>query len=188
MKQRNNLYPWVHRFFVKAGVMLLLVIFAGGCKTTVKNYQDAYEVARQKRSRDEERHRQLQADLGVDNSKLVKVDDEASARMVLTDSVTGQQIEVKAVRGVFHRKDNVAPIAVAVAKFKMPTNAESLAADLQAEGFSSARKAGIGDDFCVIIAEGADPADVAREAIRFSQQLPEFPYIGYGEMTVVCGR
>ncbi|MDE6271732.1 MAG: hypothetical protein K2M31_01855 [Muribaculaceae bacterium] len=169
-----------------AGIGILLGL--GGCKTTVKNYQEAYDVARQKRERDEERRRELQNDLGVDNAKLEQVDAPSIGTIELKDDASQTVINVKTAAIPFHREDKVRGVVIAVAKFKMPTNAESMAADLREDGFPEARMARGGEDFYVLIAEGTYPSDLAQTAFSFRRKLPEFPYVGIGEMLLVYPR
>ncbi len=184
---KHNIIPSAKSFgCLLAGVCLLLGLSA--CKTTVKNYQDAYEVARQKRERDEERRRELQKDLGVDQTKLEQVDTPSIGFIELKDDATGSTLNVKTAAIPFHREDKVRGMVLVVAKFKMPTNAESLAADLREEGFTEARMARSGEDFYVLIGEGTLPADLAPTAFRFRKRLPEFPYVGVGEMLLVYPR
>lgn len=169
-----------------AAVLVGSCVALTGCKTTVKNYQDAYDVAREKRERDEARHRELQAEMGVDREKLQSVDDEPTInRIQLTDTLSGESITLKAINAPFHRDDNVRGMAIAIARFKMPTNANALAADLQAEGFEEARAARSGSEYYVLLKEGTYPSDLASEIMRFRRKLPDFPYVGFGEPVLV---
>ncbi len=173
---------------VKLGavVIAVLLLIAGGCKTTVKNYKDAYDIAREKRQRDEARHRELQDEMGVEREKLENVEEMAINRIeVRNPSNPDDIVRLHAVKTIFHREDNVHGVAVSVAKFKMRANAESLAEDLRAEGFPGARSVRSGDEFYVLIGEGSVPADLSGEIFKFRKKLPEFPYVGQGEMLLI---
>lgn len=174
--------------FVAAIVVGMIICLLGSCKTTVKNYQDAYEVAREKRERDEARHRQLQEEMGIVRGQLENVDEPSIGRIELTDPADSCKMSVKAANVAFHRDDKVVGVALAVARFKMAANAEGLTADLKAEGFSQARMARSGEEYYVLIGEGTYPADLAAEAFRFKKNFPDFPYVGVSEMLLIYPR
>lgn len=167
-------------------LIIVVLLLSGGCKTTVKNYKDAYDIAREKRERDELRHRQLQDEVGVERDKLENVDEMPINRIEITNpSKDSDKLQLKAVRAAFHREDKVFGVVAAVAKFKMRANATSLAEDLRSEGFPDARSVRSGEDFYVIIADGALPAELAPAIFKFRKKLPDFPYVGQGEMLLI---
>lgn len=175
----------------KAWIMVMALGFGmlmPGCKPTEKNYRSAYEAAREKRERDEEHRKELQADLGVDQTALQSVDDDGAMKITLTDIATDEEYKVISKNRSFHRDDKVNGAVAAVATMKMGSNAESLAEDLKKSGFPASRVVRSGDEYIVIIEEDPSAAGLARTAIRFMKKYPEFPYMGQGEMLVIYSR
>lgn len=169
-------------------ILTLAVMLLGGCKTTVKNYQDAYQVAQQKHERDEERHRKMQDELGVDRTKLQSVDEPDQLMMDMPDTDGEVRMQLPAKYMSFHRQDNVVATVILVAKFKMAANAEGLADDLRSEGFPQSRAVRSGDDYYVVLAEGSSLSEMSPTAYKFKKMLPDFPYVGIGEMTIAYPR
>lgn len=176
---RSHGFPaWRFAIWLLTGAALLGTV---GCKPTEKNYSEAYDVARRKRDRDEERHRRLQEDLGVDREKLRSVDGPAHHTFQVPDSLGGGTLDIAVRRLALSRADSVAECSLSVAAFRMRSNADALAADLRSEGFPGARAVSGGDEEYVIIDENAEPAALARTLRRFSSRLKDFPYVGQGE-------
>lgn len=175
------------------GLLLLSIALVGmglgACKTTVKNYQEAYDIAQHKREQDEKRRQQLQEEMGVDRTKLEDVDEMPINRIEVKNPDASETLQLHAVSTNFHRADSVRGIVVSVAKFKMPANAVSLASDLKAEGFEKARSVRSGEETYVLIDEATYPYELAPTIFRFRKKLPAFPYVGQnGEMLLIYAR
>ncbi|MDE5842752.1 MAG: hypothetical protein K2H35_03325 [Muribaculaceae bacterium] len=159
-----------------------------GCKPSEKHYKSAYTAALEKRERDEARRRELQADLGVDKTALQDVEDSDAKMITISDPASDAQLSVKSKSANFHREDNVRGVVASVATMKMASNARSLAADLVADGFKNARMVRSGEEYIVIIEEGADAASLAHTIKKFRDKNPGFPYMGQGEIEIIIAR
>lgn len=156
-----------------------------GCKPTEKNYSSAYEVAKQKRERDEAHRRELQAEMGVDFDKLQSVDNTNYITIEVPDSLGGSNIRMPLKNASFNRADQADAYLAAVAMFKMRANASSLAEDLRSEGFPAARALTSGDNFYVVIEEGKNPEALLPDVIRFVNKFKDFTYVGTGEILIL---
>lgn len=159
-------------------VMALLFIL-GGCKTTVKNYQDAYEVAVAKREQDEARRRELQQDLGINVETLQEVD---GARR---ESLEGGEVWIRNMR--FARADSVKRFAVSVGNFKMPANAASLVEDLKTSGYEESKVGKSGDKYFVLIGSWARQIDALERLHEFEKKNPKWYYVGQPGALLVIG-
>lgn len=185
MSNMTNIKVIIKRIsFCLIGIAMMM----GGCKPTEKNYQSAYKAAQEKRARDEAHRRELQADLGVDQTALQSVDDESGTWTTLTDAATNEEVRVKSVRKRFHRDDKLDYVVAAVATMRMKGNAQALADDLKAEGFAEARVARSGENFVVIIGESKAAQNLASTILKFEKKFPDFTYMGQGEMLVYFTR
>lgn len=138
-----------------------------GCKPTEKNYKSAYDAALAKRQ--EAVAEQMRPATGLLS------DDGPQLRVVEGDSVyvLKERIRMQDGAAVPGRW------AVAVAVYKMDTNAKASASDLRAQGFPAAfvAKAAGGKYYTVVSAvETLDSARVASKVFRMS--LPQYPYVG----------
>ncbi|MDE7115737.1 MAG: hypothetical protein K2O56_04850 [Muribaculaceae bacterium] len=144
------------------------------CKPTEKNYREAYDVAVSKREKSAE-------SLAADG--LVSED---APRSKVVDGDT-----LYFVNEILRVDDGASPLKqlnVAVAVFKMNTNARAGASMLSEKGYD-ARAARAMEDKWYIIAGSFDSMDDTRAFIdRFRKENPSYPYIGLGGNPVIIRR
>lgn len=158
---------------------LLLLCCGAGCKPTEKNYRSAYDVARGKRDRDNRQREELRRDMGIGGDVMQEVDGAALAR------VDDREVWVRHV--AFPAADSVATYAVSIATFRMPANAASLAADMRAEGFGTARAVKGADRHFVIIGESSDTPPAIEIMEKFSSRHPDWQYVGQPGIMLIIG-
>ncbi|MBO5444848.1 MAG: hypothetical protein J5995_05835 [Muribaculaceae bacterium] len=148
-----------------------LLLLAAGCKPTEKGYKAAYDAAKAKRE-----YVDPELELLTGGHRLL--DDGASNWKVIgSDSLQVQTIRISPGKG--EQWPQSGPYRLAVAMFKMDTNAGSLLSDLQAKGCVNARVAADGKGKHYIIAGSATSADSLGAVLSdFRQRNPDFPYIG----------
>lgn len=176
--------PLSHVDFIKRGLMplLLIAVITGlsSCKTTVKNYQAAYDVAIQKKEREDSARRELQKEMGM--GTIMSEDADGFSPM------TRNGEEFFTYRQNFLRKDSVEAYSVCVGIFKMPANAASMTADLQASGFEGARSAEASGKYFVLAGESAE-MDRAIEILgKFRKKNPDWHCVGLPGATIIIGR
>lgn len=159
---------------------LLSMIILGGCKTTVKNYQEAYDVAIGKQQREEEQRRELQKDLGLEQEELQDV---GGARKMQLEGG-----DVWVLNATFARADSIRRYAVSVGNFKMPANAASMADDLKSEGYAKTTTGKSGDKYYVILDSFARQIDALNLLHEFEEKNKGRYYVGQpGAMLVIGG-
>lgn len=147
------------------GAMML-----GGCKTTERNYKQAYDIAIQKRQKEA-------TDTDLQTEGFVR--DGAPKKVAADDG----EIYVLVLR-MQAQKPVETPLKdwnVAVAAYKMAGNAHSQAEGLQLEGYKGARVV-LSSDTYYVIAAGFDSKDEASRFIRdYRKRYPDVNYIGLQE-------
>lgn len=142
------------------------LVFAS-CKPTEKGYRGAYDAALAKRERAAEAQMRPSTGLLTDGGPMLRM-------------MEGDSIYVQTKR--LYRKGAVkttSPYLIYVGKFKMPTNARSLAANLENEGYSGAFHAVDTDGFHYSVAGGVSSLDSARLFVKeFVERHPGFSYVG----------
>lgn len=152
------------------GVALAAVVLTG-CKPTEKNYKAAYDAAVSKR---EKANESLAADglISEDGPREHRINGD-------TYYMLNENLSVAA------GEDALKPVNVAVAVFKMPTNARSGAASLKDKGYG-ARAAQAPGDKWYVIAGSFDSLDDAASFIKgFKTKNPDFQYIGLGNPVII---
>ncbi len=105
----------------------LLSVLATGCKTSEKNYREAYLVAKEKATETS----------GIDNTIYDKIRREAVASRLVTaqgDSLPTMTVGVQCTPDGYAVPDSVGRYSLAVAQFKQVFNARSLASRLRQNG------------------------------------------------------
>ena len=151
--------------FLAAGIALT------GCKPSERNYKSAYDVARAKAEREERERSELNREMGLSDATLQEVDGARLETVAGRPSVWGKRTRLA-------RADSVAEYSVAIATFKMPANAEALAADMRGAGFSASRTAKQGERYYTLIGESPDPAEMVLLMERFEKKYKEYHYVG----------
>ncbi|RXE68476.1 hypothetical protein [Sangeribacter muris] len=144
------------------------------CKPTERNYREAYDVAVGKREK-------VSESLAADG-------------LISEDAPRGKVVDgdtLYFVNEILRVDDGVSPLKqlnVAVAVFKMNTNARAGASMLSEKGYD-ARAARALEDKWYIIAGSFDSMDDTRAFIaRFRKENPSYPYIGLGGNPVIIRR
>lgn len=152
-------------------LLLILVSTLAGCKPTEKGYQQAYEAAKSKREQ-----KDPDEDLLTGGHKLLN--EEASNWRVLDgDSL---QLQHKLIKPLKDSKwPQSGPYRLAVAMFKMTTNANSMLEDLKKGRRLTPVIATDGKDTYYIIAGSATYVDSLGNVLStFKKEHPGFQYIG----------
>lgn len=174
------------RYVLHLLIIIAVAIGLASCKPTEKNYSAAYEAARAKRENDELKKQELEKDMGADFKSLKSVDANRSRFTAeIPDSLGGGKLELPLISTNISRADSVLKYSAAVAKFKMQTNAEGLAADLRSEQFPKSRAVFSGDAYFVIIDENDDALALVPSIRRFQSKMKVFPYVGLEELTLL---
>ncbi len=152
------------------GLCMMLPMFVG-CKPTEKGYRQAYEAAKSKRDQvdpDEE--------LLTGGHKLLN-QESSNWRVIAGDSLQIQHKFLKPTDGEFWPQSG--PYRLAVAMFKMTTNAKSMLSDLQGKGSLKPVIATDGKDTYYIIAGSATYVDSLGNVLgTFKKENPNFQFIG----------
>lgn len=156
------------------------ILGLSSCKTTVQNYQSAYDVAVQKKLREDSARRELQKEMGLPTE--LSEDAEGFSKM------TRNGEEFYTFRKNFQKKDSIDVYSVCVSAFKMPANAASMTDELTASGFPETRYAESSDKYYVITATTPE-IDSAIEALKnFRKKNPNWRCVGIPGYTIIIGR
>lgn len=149
----------------------VLMAFMASCKPTEQGYKAAYDAAKKKRE-------QVDPDNDLLTGGHRLLNENASLwKVIAGDSLQMQHSFIKPDEG-FKWPQN-GPYHLAVAMFKMQTNARSMLKDLHEKGDSIPIIATDGKGKLYIIAGSASNADsLANVLTTFRRQNPKFPYIG----------
>lgn len=149
------------------GIMLMAV----GCKPTEKGYKDAYDAAKAKRE-----YVDPDEALLTGGHRLLN-DGASNWRAVGSDSLQIQHIAIHPENG--EAWPQAGPYRLAVAMFKMTTNARSMLNDMKGKGTLRPVVATDGKDRYFIVAGSASKVDsLAPVLAEFKRLNPGFSYIG----------
>lgn len=149
---------------ISAAIVALMFI---SCKPTENNYRKAYDAAQAKRE-------QAAAEQMRPASGLLS-DDGPSLKVIDGDSIYVLRERLRLPDG----KKPAGEWGIAVALFKMSTNAVATAENLRAEGWDEAVNVNASRDRHYTIINSVATLDSARAiAKRFENTYPEYPYIG----------
>ena len=158
-------------------ILLTTIIFAG-CKTTEKNYRSAYDVAIQKKAREDSLLADRRAEMGLGN--LIVEDDPDGAKITrIADR------DVRALHISIAKADSVHRYAPAVAAFKMPANASAYATDLRNEGWTNARTAKSAERYFVILGSTDNGPEALTLLDSFISANPDRPSVGLSSPLII---
>ena len=154
-------------------ILLFAIFILVGCKPTEKNYKAAYDAAVAKREKSN-----TEAMLAADGL----ISDDGPVKKV----IAGESLYVVEERTVALDKEHkVRAYSVAVAEFKMQTNARSGAEYLISKGYDALVAKAIGDRYYVL-AGSFDNQEEARDCyLRFVKEFPDYSYIGLPSSPVI---
>lgn len=152
-------------------LILLMALTFGGCKPTEQNYRAAYDKAY------EAAQRKAEAETtGAEGTRLESIDGPRSEQIGRENIAVASVIVKPADAAVVLPEE--ANVAVAVARYTMPTNAYRNADDLR-QDFPEAFVATDGrDNYYVVIATAPSKEDAAEITSRFRSTHPDYPYLG----------
>lgn len=151
--------------------IILLLAFASACKPTEKGYKSAYEAAKGKRQQTDP-----DQDLLTGGHKLLN---DVSTRWVVADgdSLELQHVYLKPAEG--SQWPQPGPYRLAVAMFKMSTNANSLLSDLTGKGtLKPVIASDLNGRHFVIAGSATYPDSISQVLKTFKKEHPQFRYIG----------
>lgn len=148
-----------------------MLLLAGACKPTEKNYRAAYDAAKAKRE-----YKDPDEELLTGGHRLLS--DDATNWVVLgQDSLQTERIWLKPSDGA--KWPQSGPYRLAVAMFKMSTNANSTLSDLKKHKGLTPVIAEDGQKRLFLIAGSATtPDSLAAVLSTFRKAAPDFTYIG----------
>lgn len=153
------------------GMFLLAMLTFWGCKPTEKNYRDAYVIAQQKKEQQQE----------LAGGKALQLDDHLSLRPIDGDSLW---VSHEGLRGKSLDGDSIAEqemkskYGVAVALFRMETNARAMAFDLREKKRKAFVATNGNDRWYSVIGPYADLSGAAEGMRKFRKENPSFIYVG----------
>ncbi len=151
--------------------MAVLLGMFWSCKPTEKGYRQAYEAAKSKRDQVDP-----DEDLLTGGHKLLS-QEATNWRVLDGDSLQVQHMFLRPTDGV--KWPQRGPYRLAVAMFKMTTNANSMIEDLQKRGSLQPVVATDGKNTYYIIAGSASYVDSLGNVLKtFKKENPGFQYIG----------
>ncbi|MDE5841100.1 MAG: hypothetical protein K2H49_09290 [Muribaculaceae bacterium] len=163
--------------------VLLLLICIVACKPTEKGYREAYDAAKSKREQ-----KDPDEDLLTGGHRLLS-EEATNWRVLAGDSLQLQHMLLKPAEGEVWQQSG--PYRLAVAMFKMTTNANSMLSDLKKKGSLKPVIATDGKDRYYIIAGSATYADSLGYVLNtFRKENPGFQYIGLtpAKPLIIVGR
>lgn len=160
-----------------AAFTVSLLIGATGCKPTEKNYQAAYEAAQRKRAADAN-----DADMGLPAKGLQQIGAPV-AKTVNGHEVLTETKFLKRPGGEFMNKYNVA-----VARYKMATNAKAQADRLTAEGYRAFQAEGTEGWHYVIAGTFDTLAAAADLATGYARKNEPAAFVGLPGAPVVIEK
>ncbi len=153
------------------------------CKPTEKGYRQAYEAAKSKREQVDPEENLL-----TGGHKLLS-EESTNWKVIAGDSLQVQHVLLKPTDGA--KWPQSGPYRLAVAMFKMTTNANSMLEDLKKKGSLSPVVATDGKDKYYIIAGSATYADSLGNVLStFRKENPGFQSIGLtpAKPVILVGR
>lgn len=166
-------------FYILLLLLPALLVGTTGCKPTEKNYRSAYDVAREKRDREERERADRQAEMGMTDAAMVDHDG------VSTFKIDGRDVYARHVN--FARGDSVAPYAVSVATFRMSSNAEAMASDLVEGGVRDARALKSEERWFLVIGSAPTAAGALGIMDGFTASRPDWQYVGQPGIMMIIG-
>lgn len=149
----------------------MLVSLMAGCKPTEKGYREAYDAAKSKREQ-----KDPDEELMTGGHKLLG-QEASNWRVIAGDSLQMQHMFLKPYGDV--KWPQSGPYRLAIATFKMTTNANSMLNDLKKKGSLKPVIATDGKDTYYMIAGSASYVDSLGNVLKtFRKENPGFQYIG----------
>ncbi len=170
----------------KIRILLMMAMLLGilySCKPTEKGYRQAYEAAKSKREQVDP-----EEDLLTGGHKLLN-EESTNWKVLAGDSLQVQHMFLKPTDGV--QWPQKGPYRLAVAMFKMTTNANSMLEDLKKKGSLQPVVATDGKDKYYIIAGSGTYVDSLGNVLStFKKENPDFQCIGLTppKPLIVVGR
>ncbi len=164
-------------------ISLVSVGLLYSCKPTEKGYRQAYEAAKSKREQVDP-----EEDLLTGGHKLLN-EESTNWKVIAGDSLQVQHMFLKPING--EKWPQKGPYRLAVAMFKMTTNANSMLDDLKKKGTLKPVVATDGKDKYYIIAGSATYADSLGNVLTtFKKENPGFQCIGLtpAKPVIMVGR
>ncbi len=169
--------------FIYIFISLVALGMLWSCKPTEKGYRQAYEAAKSKREQVDP-----EEELLTGGHKLLN-EESTNWKVIAGDSLQMQHMFLKPTDGV--KWPQKGPYRLAVAMFKMTTNANSMLEDLEGKGSLTPVVATDGKDKYYIIAGSATYADSLGNVLTtFRKENPKFQYIGLtpAKPVIIVGR
>lgn len=160
--------------------MAISMIALEGCKTNVANYRSAYDIAKEKRQREDSLLRSVRDEMGM--NKETTLEDPDGFRIIKVD-----ERDVWVRNANFSREDSIAVYAAAVASFKMPANAASMSDELRGEGFPLTKVGKQGDLYIVVIGSDVTPEHPLNLLDSYIQKYPNVVTIGQPAPGLIIG-
>ncbi len=165
---------------------LILTVLAAACmfsscKTTEKNYRDAYDIAIVKQQKEDSLQAQRRREMGMEGLKMEENSDGAVLSRI------GDR-RVRTLHRNFARADSVKQYSPAVSYFKMPANAGSMVEDLRARGWVAARQAKSGDRYYVLLGTFDDVSPAIDLLEEFIRKEPRWQSVGLHEPTLITSN
>lgn len=145
------------------------------CKTTEKNYQQAYDAAKARREA------ALAESMPEDG--LIS-DDGPTLKVIDGDSVYVSRDRLSIPNDGSRQP---APYSVAVSLYKMPTNARAQAETLVKKGYDAYPARTTGDRWYVVAGVFNSQAEARGFIKEFKKKNPKYTYIGLPEAPVIVG-
>lgn len=151
--------------------VFLSMVTLWACKPTEQNYRNAYDKAYEAA-----RRKAVEMNTGTDGTQLESMDG-SRIEQIGEESFSVYSTRVKpSEEGAAIPED--ARLAVAVAKFSMPTNARSTVGNLS-ESFPEAFMAQDGEgNYYAVIATVAEAPEAVAPVAAFRKKYPDYPYLG----------
>lgn len=148
-----------------------LLLIGTACKPTEQGYRSAYDAAKAKRE-----YVDPDQELITGGHRLLN-EDASNWKVIGKDSLQIQMIRISPEKGESWPQSG--PYRLAVAMFKMDTNARSLLEDLKSNGCNNATLAADGKGKHFVIAGSATyPDSLGAVLDDFRHRNPGFPFIG----------
>lgn len=149
--------------------LLSILCTLGSCKPTEKNYKTAYDVAIQKRDR-----QQADLELMSGGAKIIRPD-EPDKRVIDGDTINIRTIHLSAIDP---DRSPLMPYNVVVGAYKMPANAFGQQEGLCAEGYASRVVIGPEGMYYCVASGFKDIKEAAEFIKKFRKKYPSTIYVG----------
>ncbi len=148
-----------------------------GCKPTEKNYKAAYDAAIAKREK-------------ANSDGLLPADGLLHDDGPKKQDIAGESLYVLVERtNPLESGGEVKGYSVAVAMFKMPTNAKSGAESLKEKGYDAFAVRAKGDKYFILAGSYATAMEAKECYLKFIKDFPEYSYIGLpGSPVILTNR